>query len=176
MFDLAGYQALLDRVAAARSNNEKGAAFEELSAYVFSALDGVEVTHRNARLPAEEIDLVLWNAQIEPVLRPWNDVILVECKNWSSPVGAQLLDAFIRKLQRRACTTGIFVAALGVTGGFINGNGNEIGAARILSSALEQGIRVVVLTLDDLRQISSVDDIRNLIKRRYCGLFVHRVF
>ena len=117
MFDLAGYQALLDRVAAARSNNEKGAAFEELSAYVFSALDGVEVTHRNARLPAEEIDLVLWNAQIEPVLRPWNDVILVECKNWSSPVGAQLLDAFIRKLQRRACTTGIFVAALGVTGG-----------------------------------------------------------
>jgi hypothetical protein len=176
VFDLVQYQALLAGVAAAKTNNEKGAAFEELSAYLFSSLEGVEVTHRDARMSAEEIDLVLWNAQIEPVLKPWDDVILVECKKWSEPVGASVLDNFVAKLGRRSCTTGIFVAANGVTGGFVNGDGDEVGAAQIMRSSLQNGIRIVVLTLEDLQRIASVDDIRNLIKTRYCGLYVHRVF
>jgi hypothetical protein len=119
---------------------------------------------------------VLWNAQIEPILRRWDDVILVECKNWSSRVGASILDAFIAKLRRRSCKTGFFVAAYGVTGGFVNGDGNNVGAAAILSAALQDGIRIVVITLDDLQSIASIDELRNLIKERYCGLYVHRVF
>lgn len=176
MFDLQEFQALLTAVDQARTNNEKGAAFETLSAYVFNSLEGVEVRHRDARMDAEEIDLVLWNAQLEPVLRTWDDVILVECKNWSSAIGAPVLDAFISKLRRRMRKTGILVAAHGVTGQFIDGTGNEIGAAAIQRSALQDGIRVIVITIDDLRGITAVEELRNLIKERYTGLFVHRVF
>jgi hypothetical protein len=176
VFDLVHYQGLLARLDLALTAHDKGRTFEEISAYVFSALEGVEVTHRDARMEAEELDLVLWNAQIEAVLRPWDDVILVECKNWSQAIGAPVLDSFIGKLRRRSCTTGILVAANGVTGGFINGDGNEAGAIGIMTAALQEGIRVIVITKDDLIALTSVDDLRNLIKHRYCGLYVHRIF
>jgi hypothetical protein len=176
VFDRAHYDGLLGSIRAAATAMEKGRALEEITSYLFSALDGVEVMHRDARMAAEELDLVLWNAQIEAVLKPWDDVILVECKNWSTAIGASVLDSFIGKLRRRSCTTGILVAASGVTGGFVNGDGTEAGAIGIITAALQEGIRVIVITKDDLDGLTSVDDLRELIKRRYCGLYVHRVF
>ena len=86
-----------------------------------------------------------------------------------------MLDNFINKVRRRALTTGIFVAANGVTGGFVRGDGTDPGAVGILTSALQDGIRVIVITMNDIRTITSLDDIRALIKKRYCGLYVHRV-
>jgi len=71
--------------------------------------------------------------------------------------------------------TGIFIAANGVTGGFVKGTANEPGAIGVITSALQDGIRVIVITMDDIRNIASLDDIRELVKTRYCGLFVHKV-
>jgi hypothetical protein len=176
VFDPVHYKSLFARVMAASTAHDKGQTFEEMSAYLFSALDGVEVTYRDVRMAAEEIDLVLWNAQIEAVLKPWDDVILVECKNWSVATGAPVLDAFISKLRRRSLTTGILIAANGVTGGFIHGDGNDVGAVSLIAAALQEGIRVIVITRDDLLTLTSIDDLRSLIKQRYCGLYVHRVF
>lgn len=175
MFELAQLTARINAVDAAATSNDKGATFETLAMYLFENLDGVEVTEHDIRMASEEIDIVLWNAQSEKVLRPWEAVILVECKNWSSNVGAPALDSFIGKLRRRSLKTGIFIAAMGVTGGFISGDGNEAGAAGIISSALQEGIRVIVITMSDIRMINSLDDIRELIKKRYCGLYVHKV-
>jgi hypothetical protein len=175
MFDLQTYQQLIADVDNAATNKEKGDTFEELCAYLFESLDGVEVVVRDIQMDSEEIDLVLWNEGKEAILRKWDDVILVECKNWSTKVGAALLDNFIAKLRRRSLKTGIFVATNGVTGGFLRGDGNEPGAVGILRSALQEGIRVITLTMDDLRAIHSIDDFRELIKKRYWGLFIHKV-
>ncbi len=175
MFDLNKFNTHIAAIDASTTAHEKGQSFELLSLYMFEHLNGVDVTEHDARMPSEEIDLVLWNAQTEEILRPWDSIILVECKNWSTPVGAAVLDNFINKVRRRSLTTGIFIAANGVTGGFIKGDGNEPGAIGILTSALQDGIRVIVITMDDIRNIQSLDDIRNLIKARYCGLYVHKV-
>lgn len=175
MFDQTQLVAHISNVDAAATNNEKGARFEALAIYLFEHLDGVEVTQHDIRMPSEEIDIVLWNAQLEEVLRPWEAVILVECKNWSAHVGAPALDNFIGKLRRRSLKTGVFVAAHGVTGGFIDGDGDEPGAAGIIRSALQEGIRVIVITMNDIRAVTSLDDVRRLIKKRYCGLYVHKV-
>lgn len=175
MFDPIQLAAHIASVDAALTSQTKGASFETLAMYLFEHLTGVEVTEHDIRMPSEEIDIVLWNAQQEEVLRPWEAVILVECKNWSTNVGAHALDSFIGKLRRRSLKTGIFVAALGVTGGFVKGDANEPGAAGIISSALQEGIRVIVITLADIRLVASLDDIRALIKKRYCGLYVHKV-
>lgn len=175
MFELSAYQKLISDADNAKTNNLKGSTFELLCKYLFKCLDGVEVVEHDIRMDSEEIDLVLWNAQIEEVLRPWEFVILIECKNWSEKVGAALLDNFIAKLRRRSLKTGIFIAANGVTGSFLRGNGNEPGAVGIIRSALQEGIRVITITIDDLRLINSADDCRDLIKKRYCGLFVHKV-
>lgn len=175
MFDLVEFGKRIAAVDAAANAQDKGACFEALAIYLFEHLDGVEVTDHDARMPSEEIDLVLWNAQREEVLGPWEAVILVECKNWTAAVGAPALDNFIGKMRRRGLRTGIFVAAQGVTGGFLKGDGDEPGAVGIIRSALQEGIRVIVITMDDIRAITSLDDVRALIKRRYCGLFVHKV-
>lgn len=175
MFDPAQFTAHIASVDAATTSQEKGARFETLTMYLFEHLDGVEVTEHDIRMPSEEIDIVLWNAQREEVLRPWEAVILVECKNWSVNVGAPELDNFIGKLRRRSLKTGIFVAAMGVTGRFVRGDGNEPGATGLIRSALQEGIRVIVITLADIRTFTSLDDIRALIKKRYCGLYVHKV-
>lgn len=175
MFDINQFKTLIANVDAAITNQEKGQSFELVSIYMFEHLNGVDVTEHDIRMPSEEIDIVLWNAQTEEVLRPWDSVILVECKNWSTAVGASILDNFVNKVRRRSLSTGIFVAANSVTGGFIKGDGTEPGTAGILTSALQDGIRVIVITMDDIRAINSLDDIRALIKKRYCGLYVHKV-
>lgn len=176
MFDIRNFRTLVADVDAATTNHLKGQSFERLSIYMFEHLAGVDITEHDIRMPSEEIDIVLWNAQTEEILRPWDSVILVECKNWSAAVGAPVLDNFVNKVRRRALTTGIFVAANGVTGGFVRGDGADPGAVGILTSALQDGIRVIVITMDDIRAITSLDDIRALIKKRYCGLYVHKVF
>lgn len=175
MFDINHLNILINNVDVATTNQQKGQSFEVLSIYMFKHLNGVDIAEHDIRMPSEEIDIVLWNAQTEEIFRPWDSVILVECKNWSSTVGASVLDNFVNKVRRRALSTGIFVAANGVTGGFVRGDGNEPGAVGILTSALQDGIRVIVITMDDIRAITSLDDIRELIKKRYCGLYVHKV-
>ena len=83
MFDPHQLVRHIANVDAAATNNEKGQRFEALASYLFEHMEGVEIAENNARMESEEIDIVLWNAQIEDVLRPWEAVILVECKNWS---------------------------------------------------------------------------------------------
>jgi len=175
-FDSQRYAELLANVDAATSAHEKGETFEDLAEYLLATLNGVEIVDRDFNTGAEEIDLVVWNAQTEEVLRPWEGVIPVECKNWSTSVGAPQLDSFIGKLRRRSLKTGMLIAANGVTGDYVNGSRGSHGAVEIIRSALQEGIRVITITIDDLRAIESTDDLRTLIKRRYCGLFVHKVF
>jgi Holliday junction resolvase-like predicted endonuclease len=177
MFDLPQYQALIQAVDDAMGNQQKGATFENLSAYLLESLDGVQVTERNVNLPTEEIDLLLWNARLEEVLTPWDQVILVECKNWSAPVGAAVLRTFLHKVHEMHLKTAIFVAANGVTGDFVNGNNADIGAARLLHDALiRDNTRVIVVRMDDMRNITNVGDLRQLIKSRYCKIYMQRVF
>jgi hypothetical protein len=175
MFKLAQYQKLLTAAEQATKPRERGVAFERLCKYLLEALDGVEVHSSNVYTASEEIDLQIWNAGIEPVLRHWGDVFLVECKNWTSRVGAPAVESFIGKLRRRNCKNGLFIAAGGVTGGFA-GRGVR-GAARLIESAfMQDGIRVLVLTLDDLKAITNVEDLRTLLKRRLCLLYASKVF
>lgn len=173
MFDIKKYQKLIAAVDNSKTAHSKGSSFESLCEYLFLQLRGVNVEERDIDLPAEEIDLVLWNAQVEDELRPLDPVIFVECKNWSSPAGAPVLDSFIGKLRRRSLKCGIFIAANGVTGTF-NSSGDS-GARGIISSALQEGIRVITFTMDDLRNVTSTDDVKSLIKRRFCGVFVGKL-
>ena len=92
MFDLPTYQQKLADVNNANSANDKGNAFETLAEYLFENINGVKVQGRDVLMDAEEIDLVLWNAKTEECLNPFDNVILVECKNWSTPVGAPQLE------------------------------------------------------------------------------------
>jgi CheY-like chemotaxis protein len=100
--------------------NRKGLLLEELIELLFRSVDGFHVVDQRRRSEDEEIDLVI---QTDPAHGFWareSPYILVECKNWSRPVGPESFDRFHGKLERRfgRAKLGFFVAASGFTAGF----------------------------------------------------------
>ncbi|AIA75773.1 hypothetical protein FF32_13260 [Halomonas campaniensis] len=177
MFDAATFATHVDAVDNAVTNQEKGNSLESLSSYLFNSIDGIEVRETNIYGPAEEVDLLLWNAKIAQVFEPWDNLISVECKNWSNPAGANLIDNFAAKIRLKHLTTGIFIAANGVTGDFVNGSNQNRGAVyRLHEHLTRDGIRIVVIRMDDLRGLVDINDFLELVKDRYCKIYMHRVF
>ena len=177
MFDLPTFTGLIAVCDAAVTTKAKGDSLEALAKYLFNCIDGIEVRETNINSPAEEVDLLLWNAKAVDTFVPWDHLILIECKNWAAPAGAHLLDSFAAKIRMRHLTTGIFVAASGVTGDFVNGDNENRGAVyRIHELLTRDGIRIVVLRMDDLRALMTIDNLLELIKDRYCKVYMHKVF
>ena len=177
MFDASTFQAHITAVDSATTNQDKGSTLELLARYLFNCVDGIEVREVNINAPAEEVDLLLWNAKTTQVFEPWDNLISIECKNWSRPAGAYLIDSFAAKIRMKHLTTGIFIAANGVTGDFINGNNEERGAVyRLHEHLTRDGIRIVVIRMDDLRGLNDINDLLEIVKDRYCKVYMHRVF
>ena len=86
-------------------------AFEDLICYLFDKVAGISITQRNVlnRMESEEIDVALWNDQHPRGFKSLTNMLLVECKNWSAPVGSSEIITFISKLERRGVEYGFFV-------------------------------------------------------------------
>jgi hypothetical protein len=148
----------------------RGRALEDLIAYVFELIPGISVTARNElnAFEAEEIDLAFWNEGDPAGLRMFDHLILVECKNWSSPAGYSELAVFHDKLQSRGRPLGILVAAAGITGDPTS----LTNAYSVLARALSQGREILVLTRHEIEQLTDTDELVLLLKRKRAQLAV----
>ncbi len=152
--------------------NEKGDAFEELFCYLFGKIPGITHIERNelSIFSSEEIDAAAWNEQDPRGLKSLNAPIPIECKSSMHPISSTDLDRFISKIRRRRLDFGILVAAAG-----ISGNVNKrTGAHDVVSGALQEGIRVIVLTRDELLTLTSSEELVQLIKIKICKLVIKR--
>jgi hypothetical protein len=155
---------------AAPDSVSKGRALEDMLAYVLGCVPGITLSARNALnvFESEELDLAFWNTQDPDGFYFLPNILLVECKNWSAAVGSQEVAWFDNKLQRRSRTHGVLVAANGITG-----RAEDASAAHdIIRSALAHGRHIIVLTLEDLRQLRTTDDLVLLLQRKLCELVV----
>lgn len=101
-------------------------------------------------------------------LRQFDQIILVECKNWSKPVGASEVTIFNAKLEARGRPLGILVAAGGITG-----DADDLSAAhQILFRALGQKREILVVTRGEIEQLCDTDDLVRLLKRKKLQLAV----
>src|SRR5262245_12840069 len=133
----------------AKTTKEKGDALETLICDLFQTIPGITVTRRNERnaFDTEEIDVAFFNEQTAgglPFL-PW--IILVECKNWSHPVGSEHVSWFDTKMRNRGVEFGILIAASGITG-------NPVlltDAHSTIASALKERRRLIVITADEIQ-------------------------
>jgi hypothetical protein len=162
--------ALLTAGDQATTTSARGRALEDLIAYLFELIPGISVTARNElnAFDAEEIDLAFWNEGDPAGLRMFDHLILVECKNWNSPVGYPELAVFHDKLQSRGRPLGILVAAMGITGdptGLKN-------AHSVLARALSQGREILVITRREIEQLTDTDELVRLLKRKRAQLAV----
>jgi CheY-like chemotaxis protein len=103
------------------NSQRKGALLEELLVLLFKSVDGFKHAETRRSSPDEEIDVFIRNESTDPF---WSaersPYIIVECKNWSAPIGPDQLVVFRNKIENRGgrCRLGFFVATGGFTKGF----------------------------------------------------------
>jgi hypothetical protein len=167
---VAAYLAAGDQARATQATTAQGRALEDLIVYLFGLIPGITLTVRNEldAFRSEEIDVAFWNEEDPSGLRQFDHIILVECKNWSSPVGSKELIIFDSKLEERGRLLGIFVAAAGITG-----DPKDLTAAySSLSKALQKGREIIVLTRGEIEQLTETSQLVRLLKQKRLQLAV----
>lgn len=154
----------------AKTTVEKGRALENLVCYLFEQVPGVNTGKRNTlnTFKSEEIDVAFWNRMDVNGFYFLPNIILVECKNWSQPVGSEEVNWFDSKLKRRGQTFGILIAANGITG-----NSQKIEAAHeIIRVALSEGRQLIVITKTEIENLQFTEELVQLIQEKLCELVV----
>ncbi len=154
----------------AATTTEKGKALEDLICYIFGKIPGISVTRRNTlnQFQSEEIDVAFWNRPHHNGLYFLQNIILVECKNWSQPLGSDEVGWFDAKLRRRAQPFGILVAANGITGNAAD----KTAAHDVISAALTEGRQFVVITRQEIETLTESTELVELIQNKLCELAV----
>jgi hypothetical protein len=163
-------QAYVEAGTNGKTTADQGRALEDLICYVFSQVPGVSITRRNEMnaFHTEEIDVALWNDGHIDGFFFLPNIVLVECKNWSSRVTSSELSWFDTKLRSRGLNIGVLVAANGITG-----DPTDITAAHsIVAAALREGRRLVVLRSDELLSLGDSDHLVLIVKEKLCDLAV----
>ena len=153
------------------NTNEQGQALEDLICSLFGIIPSITITHRNTLniFNSEEIDVALWNDREDPVFAFLPNIILVECKNWSNRVGSNEVNWFDSKLRNRGLDFGILLTTQGITGS----RTNLTAAHQIVSIALREKRRLVVLTTNEILDLEDTDGLSYLIKMKLCNLAVN---
>jgi len=162
--------AYLNTIDQATTPAQKGTLLEDLVRAMIASIPGVQFSEGRIRntFNSEEIDLCFWNQGAKTGLAVLPQTLLVECKNWSRPVGAMEVCWFLTKLKRRSLDFGILVAMNGITGDSDDlSEAHEIGAY-----FLQQGVRLVVLTRTDLEQFTTGRALVKLIQQKLLKLTV----
>lgn len=155
--------AYLRRADGTATHAVRGRNYENLLDYLMSSIPGCEVA-RNVlnHYGTEEADLSVSNMRLREGLPLLPEYFLVECKNWSTPVDSTTLGYFVNVVADRGCKLGVLAAAKGITGHAEH----RSRAYAIGSSALVRGIRILVITTDDLRTLAGPTDLVKLLHKR----------
>jgi hypothetical protein len=96
---------------AAATAYDKGKKFEELIVHIFSKVPGVKYYKSNVlnNAGSEEVDVAFFNNKNRAGFPFLEHLLLVECKNWSAPIGAVNVREFSTKLEHRACAYGVLL-------------------------------------------------------------------
>lgn len=96
----------------------KGSELEDFIAHLFNKSIGFEVIKKNLLVETQELDIIIKNKSTNDFIKSLNSpFILIECKNWESPVGVPEARVFESKIRDSGSKVklGIFIAINNVT-------------------------------------------------------------
>lgn len=162
--------ALLRSVDRARTNQTKGAAWERVAKYIFSTIPGWSVgsVNRQHVLHQCEVDIAMWNDQVDSGFKSLHDVIFIEAKNVAAAVSAAHVRIFDSKLSQQGLPFGIMFATNGVSGSLQERTAGH----GVIAGVLTQGRRIIVITRADVEALRSTRQLVKLIKHKICELTV----
>ncbi|WP_225731100.1 restriction endonuclease [Nocardia sp. JCM 34519.1] len=159
----------LDVARTAPDTDTQGKALEALAFYLFECIPGC-LAERNgvSHFRSEQIDVGVCNGKHQDGLHALPHVILVECKDWSQPVDSSTLGYFINILDNRRVEAGILIAANGITG-----EARDHTYAHSLGvSALARGIKVLVITTEEIQKLTCTSEFVELLLRRFLSAYM----
>ena len=146
----------------ARGSRVRGTLYEEFVCALFQSIAGITITQRNSFnvRGSQEIDVAFWNDQQPDGFWFLPNVILVECKNWMSPVTSSEVAWFDDKVRKRGLDFGLLFAARGVTGD----RRSLADAHDIVARALGEGRRLLIVTSDEPMTLTDASSLVTLMK------------
>lgn len=101
-----------------RDRHRRGLVLERLMSLLLKTIPGFERLDTRLRNEVEEIDVLVQNGSADPFWQKESPYLLVECKNWSKPVGAKELRDLWGKMESRyaRCRLALLVAPGGIAG------------------------------------------------------------
>jgi hypothetical protein len=147
----------------------KGKRLETLMQSLFSQVPGFTFEYSNVQnfFKTEELDLMFSNADYNFL----DDPLLIECKSSGAPVDGKSVSYFATTLRHRGCRNGVLVALNGVTGTPLKHTAGFFHQ----TAALIEGVRVLIVTAEDLKSLTSGEEIVRLLKRVQLGLVRQQV-
>ncbi len=143
---------LIELVEKSITNDEKGKSLENLARFLLESIPSLRCKYPNLETKSSEIDLVIEYDHLKgelPLLEELGRYALIECKNWSKPVGVGYVRDFMGKLDKCKIKLGIIFSKNGVTG--VN---SGVDALREIQSRFDRdGIYILVFSLDELKEI-----------------------
>lgn len=144
---------LIECVETSRTNDEKGKSLEALARFLFNSVPQLRCKYSNLQTRSSEIDLVVEYDRSKGIISLFDELgryCLVECKNWSKPVGVNPVRDFMGKLDKCRIKLGVIFSKNGVTG---VDSGAE--AIREIQSRFDRdGTFLLVFSLEDIKLIS----------------------
>lgn len=157
------FTALLDTIIIAQSNKEKKDSLEQFAKITFDSYPYTKSKFTNLRTRSSEIDIVcIHTAPAHHFLSEFGRCFLVECKNWSRPVGAKEIRDFIGKLEKTRTRLGIYFSKKGITGE----SGGTDAYLEIHSVYDRSGILVITLNLQELMLCQTFEDVIDIIETK----------
>ncbi|MEU6824797.1 restriction endonuclease [Streptomyces atriruber] len=145
----------------------RGRYYEDALDHAISRISGCQVQRNSLNeFKSEEVDISVSNYREMNGLRMLPEIFLVECKNWSKPVDSMAVAYFATKIRHRGCSLGVLVAAKGVTGD----SAERTAALHQAGQSLAEGIKILLITTKDLRELQTISDLVNLLHRRFLDL------
>ena len=145
---------LIEAVEKAQTNADKGKSLEDLARFLFESVAPLKCKYSNLQTRSSEIDIVLeYDRSIGhvPLFDELGQFSLIECKNWSKPVGVGPVRDFMGKLDKCRARLGVIFSKNGVTG--VDAGAD---ALREIQSCFDRnGVFVLVFSLEDIRGIES---------------------
>jgi hypothetical protein len=153
----------------ATTNAAAGKALEDLGAYLFEKMPGVELYDRNIldAPRAHELDLAFWNPPARSPIGFLDSIVIVECKNTGTPLSSQGVGWFVRKLQDHGAHCGVLIALNGITGG---NTGQDHAHHEVLTALTRDRIKVLLLSRQEIEGLGTTGDLAGLLRDKFLSL------
>lgn len=145
--------------------DKTGEILEIFSAYVLGCIPGFQIRRRKNTKNYHFDGFIRVNGEYNDYRKDLGLYVIVECKDWSKPIGAEEIGYFAHKLSVHDCKAGILFSKEGITGK--NNNIPHFGILSILKSYHHLGRIILILDINHFKAVVRGENLADILMKKY---------